>query len=197
MNKEIPATIAIVLTFVAFIPYVRSILRGQTKPHVFSWLIWGLASVIVFLAQLAEGAGIGAWSIGISGVLALYIAFLAYQHQADGGITRPDWVFFFLAMASLPLWYLTRNPFWAVIILTLVDTLGFGPTFRKAYRAPYEEQLLLYIFMTLSNLTSIAALERYTWTTILFPAVVSANCVIFIAIVMIRRKSIMISGGRN
>ena len=188
MNKEVLGVFAIVLTFAAFIPYIQSILRGQTKPHVFSWLIWGLATVIVFVAQWVDGAGAGAWSIGVSGVVTLYIAFLGYKRGSDHSITKVDWVFFITAIASLPLWFLTRNPLWAVIILTTVDTLGFGPTFRKAYHKPYEEQLLLYFLMTIRNLISIAALEHYSWTTVLFPSVVSAACVVFIVMVLMRRR---------
>ena len=187
MNKELLSAAAIVLTIVAFIPYIRSILSGQTKPHVFSWIIWGLATVIVFFAQLADGAGVGAWAIGLSGLITLYIAFLAYRRRADDSITKTDWMFFAGAMASLPFWYLTRNPFWAVVILTTVDTLGFGPTFRKAYHKPYEEQLLLYILVAFRNGISIAALEHYSWTTVLFPAVVSAACAAFIVMVLARR----------
>ncbi len=187
--KEILNAVAIVLTIVAFIPYARSILSGQTKPHVFSWIIWGLATSIVFFAQLADGAGVGAWSTGVSGIGTFYIAFLAYQRQADGSITKIDWVFFILALASLPLWYATHNPFWAVVILTTVDTLGFAPTFRKAYHSPYEEQVLLYVLMTIRNLVAIAALEHYSWTTVLFPAFISWTCVMFIAMVIVRRYS--------
>jgi hypothetical protein len=32
---------AIALTFAAFLPYIVSIRAGRTRPHVFSWLIWG------------------------------------------------------------------------------------------------------------------------------------------------------------
>lgn len=189
MSKELCGYFAIGLTFVAFIPYIRSVLSGQTKPHVFSWLIWGVATFVVFLAQLADGAGFGAWSIGLSGFLTCYIAFLAYRRRSDHSVTKLDWVFFILAMISLPLWFLTKDPFWAVLILTTVDTLGFGPTFRKAYHKPYEEQLFLYIVMTVRNLVSIPALENYSWTTILFPATLSVTCGIFIIFVMIRRAS--------
>lgn len=65
--KMIFSGLAIILTFVAFVPYVRSILQGQTKPHVFSWIIWGTTTLIVFLAQLEAHGGVGAWPIGISG----------------------------------------------------------------------------------------------------------------------------------
>ena len=163
---------------------------GKTKPHVFSWLIWALATIIIFFAQLADGAGVGAWSIGLSGVLTAYIAFLAYQYRSDTSIAKSDWVFFLLALGSLPLWYFTQDPFWAVVILTTVDTLGFVPTFRKAYHAPYEEQLLLYVVMTVRNLVSIPALEHYSWTTVLFPVVLSVTCLLFIGMVMLRRSRI-------
>lgn len=51
--------IAILLTFLAFIPYIRSIFAGVTKPHVFSWVIWGMTTSIVFFAQVEAKAGMG------------------------------------------------------------------------------------------------------------------------------------------
>ena len=75
--KEIPSTVAIVLTLIAFFPYIRSIHQGKTKPHVFSWVIWGSTTFVVFLAQLADKGGAGAWPIGVSGVITLFVAFIA------------------------------------------------------------------------------------------------------------------------
>lgn len=67
--KLIFSVMAIALTFIAFVPYIRSILAGVTKPHVFSWVIWGITTVIVFFAQLEAKGGIGAWPIGVSGAM--------------------------------------------------------------------------------------------------------------------------------
>ena len=39
--KEWLSAIAILLTFIGFFPYIVSIRKGRTKPHVFSWIIWG------------------------------------------------------------------------------------------------------------------------------------------------------------
>ena len=188
--KDIFAAVSIVLTFVAFIPYIRSVRTGETIPHVFSWFIWGLSTLIVFLAQMADGGGIGAWCMGLSGILTFYIAWMAWRRASRIAITRSDWTFFILAILSIPLWYFTHSPFWAVVILTTVDTLGFGPTFRKAYHKPYEEQLFLYVIMTVRNLVSIPALEHYSWTTIFFPAVLSVTCALFIAMTLMRRAVI-------
>jgi hypothetical protein len=188
MYKELLSTVAIALTIVAFLPYIRSILLGETKPHVFSWMIWGSTTFIVFLAQLADEGGAGAWPIGISGLITLYVAVLAYIKKSDHTITKVDWLFFILAMSSLPIWYITSHPLGAVVILTSVDVLGFGPTFRKAYGQPYEEQLKFYVLMTMRNLISITALEHYSLTTVLFPAVIAGACLIFILMVVVRRR---------
>src|SRR5262245_53842960 len=142
MSKELLSGLAVGLTFVMFLPYIRSIRRGDTKPHVFSWVIWGLGTLIVFFAQLAGHAGLGAWPIGVSGLISGYIAILAYLKRADTLITTTDWAFFWAALAALPLWFLTADPLWAVVTLTVVDLIGFGPTFRRGFSHPRDESSL-------------------------------------------------------
>lgn len=186
--KELLSGFAIVLTFIAFFPYIRSILKGKTKPHVFSWLIWGSTTFVVFLAQLADEGGVGAWPTGVSGIITIYVAILAYVKKSDRTITRADWWFFITAMTSLPFWYFTSDPLFAVLILTAVDVAGFGPTFRKAYILPFEEQLMFFVLLAVRNFIAILALEHYSLTTILFPAVTAVACLVFIFMVMYRRR---------
>ncbi len=190
--KEILSATAIALTFAAFVPYIRAIVSGTTRPHVFSWVIWGTTTFVVFLAQLEDKGGVGAWPIGVSGIITILIAFLAYVKRADITITKTDWLFFVSAMSSLPLWYITSSPLWAVVILTTVDVLGFGPTVRKAYVLPHSESLLFFALFTARNLIVIMALENYTVTTVLFPAVIAAACALLIAMVSYRRHALAI-----
>ena len=188
--KEILSAIAVALTFAAFVPYIRAIVSGTTRPHIFSWVIWGTTTFVVFLAQLEGKGGVGAWPIGVSGIITIFIAFLAYVKRADITITKTDWLFFVLAMSSLPLWYVTSDPFWAVVILTIVDVLGFGPTVRKAYSFPHSESLLFFALFAARNLLVIMALEYYSVTTALFPAVIAAACILLIAMLTYRRRAL-------
>ncbi|MES9923862.1 MAG: hypothetical protein ABW152_07225 [Candidatus Thiodiazotropha endolucinida] len=188
MAKELISGLAIAVTFIAFFPYIHSILAGRTKPHVFSWVIWGSTTFIVFLAQLEDGGGVGAWPIGISGLITLYIAFLAYRKKSDITITNMDWAFFTAAMASIPVWYFTSDPTWAVILLTTIDVIGFGPTIRKAFAHPYDEDLRFFALFALRNLLVVMALERYTIATVLFPAVIASVCLVFIFMIVYRRR---------
>ena len=186
--KELLSIIAIALTFIAFFPYIRSIVLGETKPHVFSWVIWGSTTFVVFLAQLEDDGGVGAWPIGVSGVITLFVAALSYFKRADISITKTDWLFFIAAMSALPFWYFTSNPLWAVVILTTVDILGFGPTVRKSYQQPHSESLLFFALFAARNFIVILALENYSLTTVLFPAAVGIACLALIIMLIYRRQ---------
>jgi hypothetical protein len=190
--KEILSAFAIALTFAAFVPYIRTIIHGTTKPHVFSWFIWGTTTFVVFLAQLEGKGGVGAWPIGVSGVITIFIAFLAYVKRADITVTKVDWLFFISALSSLPLWYLTSDPLWAVVILTTIDVLGFGPTVRKVYNFPHSESLLFFALFAARNLIVIGALEAHSVTTVLFPAVIAAACMLLMAMATYRRRVVAI-----
>ena len=188
--KWVLSGLAIALTFVAFVPYIRSIFVGDTRPHVFSWVIWGITTGIVFFAQLEGGGGVGAWPIGISGAVTIFIAFLAFVKRGDISITTTDWLFLSAALASLPFWYFTANPLWAVVVLTTVDLLGFGPTVRKSYAFPYQENALFFVLFLVRNLFVLLALEHYSLTTVLFPLAMGLACLLLLVMIGYRRKAV-------
>ncbi|WP_390216754.1 hypothetical protein [Halobacillus campisalis] len=105
-------------------------------------------------------------------------------------IERVDWLFFIMALISLPFWYLTSDPLCTVLILSTVEVLGFAPTLRKAYRQPYQENVTFFFLFMMRNGLSIIALEHYSITTVLFPAAGATACLLLITTVIYRRKSI-------
>ena len=192
--KELLSIVAMLITLTAYFPYIRGIVQGRNKPHVFSWVIWGITTSIVFLVALAEDGGAGAWAIGVSAMLTIIIAVLAWLNRADNSITLLDRVFFITALSSLPFWYFTANPLWAVIILTTVDILGFGPTFRKVYSRPFEEQPSFFCLFMLQYIIVIIALENRSLTTVLFPSAMVSAC-LFVIILILYRRSVVAAPG--
>jgi len=188
--KGIASGTALVLTFLLFFRYIRSIRRNITIPHMFSWAIWAFGTFIVFFAQLSDGAGIGAWPIGFSACITSYIAFLAYRARAKVEITSQDWVLLVLAILAVPAWVITSDPLWAVLFLTLADLLGFGPTLRKAYWYPYQENAGFFALGGIRNALVIVALENYSWATVLFPAAVGLCCILVSVFLLLRRATI-------
>jgi hypothetical protein len=192
--KEFLAAAAILITIAMYVPYVRSIREGRTKPHVFSWLTWALGTLIVFFAQLADRGGAGAWPIGVSGLVTAYIAVLAYRNRTDTVVNRADWAFLAVAVAALPCWWLTSDPLLAVVLLTGVELAGFGPTFRSAFEHPREERIGFFSLGALRNVLAIAALQHYSLITVLFPAAKVVACVILIAMIAYRRTQLRLQG---
>jgi len=185
--KDVLSAIAFIVTVALFASYIRSIRAAQTVPHVFSWVIWAGGTLIVFIAQLAGGGGVGAWPIGFSGCITGYIAYLAYRKRHHSPIKSLDWVFFALAISALPAWWLASDPLWAVVLLTSADVIGFGPTFRRAYHHPYQEHAGFFALGALRNLLVVLALERDSWTTVLFPAAVGIACLGLAGLLYVRR----------
>lgn len=187
--REILSAVAMVLTFAAFLPYIRSIHAGRTRPHVFSWALWGSTTFVVFLAQVVDGGGAGAWPIGLAGIVTLYVAVLAYTRRGNISITRTDWLFLLTGLSALPAWALTSDPLWAVVILTSIDLVGFLPTLRKTFLQPFDEDLGFYAFTVARNIMAMAALESFSVTTLLFPAATGFACILFIATTLAQRRS--------
>jgi hypothetical protein len=180
---------AMALTFVAFVPYFRSIFAGTTRPHVFSWVVWGTNTSVAFFATLSAGGGAGAWAVGFSAAITLAVAALAWARRADVHITRVDWLFFLAGLAAIPLWFVASDPLWAIALVTAVELSGFGPTMRKSWHQPWSEPVGFLAILIVRNALVIAALEQRSLTTVLFPAAMAGACILLIGILVGRRQA--------
>lgn len=178
-----------VIAVAAFVPYLRHMYQGTTKPHVVSWFLWGLLQAIAFFAQISRGAGPGAWVTAVTVVLCWTVAVTAFAN-GETTITRMDRWVFVGAMTGIILWQMTNNPVYAAILVTLSDFLAFIPTYRKTYHKPDEETASQYAISAIRSLFSILALEAYSVTTALYPASIMITDSVFVAMVFARRRSI-------
>jgi len=112
---------------------------------------------------------------------------LAALRGGKNYITRSDWFFFIAALTAIPIWIITKNPLAAVIWATAIDTAGYIPTFRKVWNHPYDEMAFAGVMSASKLALGLFALENYTLTTMLFPAVGFAMEIVFLVIVLSRR----------
>jgi len=184
--KVILATLAALCEVASNFPYIRDILRGTTKPHLFTWFVWTLLTGISFFILVSEGAGSGAWVTGVTTITCCVVAILALFH-GERHITRSDWVCFLCALLGIVLWKLTDNSFLTIIIILSVDTLGFIPTVRKSFYKPYEETLSAYVLVALKHLLTFTALQAYTPTTMLYTLFLFSTNTLFVSMLLVRR----------
>ena len=180
--------VSVALAATGYTSYIVGILKKRTKPHLFSWGVWAIIMTIVFVAQFIKGAGAGAWVTGFSAAACLTIAALAIQH-GEKNITTSDWLAFFGAITIIPVWYLTRDPLWAVLLATVIDAMAYYPTFRKSYGKPYEENTLTYSIDVIKWVVAFFALGNYSATTLIYPMFcLSANTLLVVMILWRRSK---------
>ena len=175
------------LSIGAYLIYLRTCLGGQTKPHVFSWMVWTLLSGIIFVVQIREGAGPGAWVMATSVAFCLLITLFALW-RGERRITPGDWVAFVGALVVVPVWQLASNPDWAVVLATLIDALAYYPTYRKSWLRPREENVWIYAIEVPKMSFALAALDRWSLSVALYPAFVLAANFCLALLIALRRR---------
>jgi len=188
------ATLAIVITVAIFTPYLIGIWRGTLRPHVISWVIWGLTTLLVGGGQWLAGAGVGAAPILLSGILSSVVAGLAIllrrRGSLDAGVTRFDGWCLGIVLACIPLWLATSEERWSILVLTAIDLIGFAPTVRMAWRNPHAESAMLFAAFALRNAVALAAVESAHLSTVIFPVVIGIASAGMVALILIRRAMI-------
>ncbi len=186
-TKTFLAVVATMVAIYSYIPYFRDIFKGKTKPHAFSWLVWFLLTAIAFVAQLSDGGGAGAYVTGFTAFVAFFI-FMTAIFRGEKNITKSDWACLIGAFAAMGLWAVTSQPLLTVILISIIDALGFLPTFRKSYYRPHQETMQTFMLSSVKYAIAIVALSNYSLVTILYPASLIVMNILFVGMLISRRK---------
>lgn len=100
MIKTLIGISALILTFVGYIPYIRDIINKKTKPHLYSWFLWGFVTFIVFALQVSHQAGIGALVTFAAASMCFIVIILGKKFQSLSKPTFSDKIFLGLAVIA-------------------------------------------------------------------------------------------------
>jgi hypothetical protein len=179
--------LSILPALVAYTLYFRSMFAGKTKPHAFSWLIWGLLAGNGFVAQISAHAGIGAWTTGLTSVACLLIFSIAI-FRGDTKLTRLDWLLLVLALISFGLLFVVQDKTIALCITLVATLLGFSMTIKKAWLRPHEEKAISFLLNAVKFLPAIFALSSFSFLTVAYPLTAGLANAAVVAVVYGRTK---------
>ena len=185
--KDIIGIIAVVLTFIGYIPYIRDTVKEKTKPHIYSWFIWAFVTFIIFALQIFGHAGAGAFVTLATALLCLTI-FILGMRNGHKDITRFDTITFIISLIAIGVWVFAKQPVISIILITTINTLANLPTIRKSWNKPYSETLFTWMLGAVRNLFGIVALENYSVLTWLYPVSSFLVNVLFSSMLIVRRK---------
>lgn len=178
-----------VIAILAFIPYVASILRGETKPNRASWVIWTVLGVILLASYHASGATTTIWIPIVYAILPLFVLGLSFKYGV-GGYNYLDVVCLFGAAVGLLLWKITRVPEFALYLNILVDSFGFIPTYKKAYLQPESESLSAWIIGASATLLNLLAINKWQLNIALYPLYLACFNAVMPTLLTIRRRQL-------
>jgi hypothetical protein len=171
------------------LPYIRDMLRGVTRPHRGTWLIWGVLAIVVCLSQHADGAS---WSLVLAGSQAVLttIVFVLALRRGEGGVSRLDALMIAVAVGGLSGWILADEPLVATVCVVAADSIGVALMVPKTYRDPDSETLVTFALASLAGVLAAAAVASLDPSLLLYPAYYClANGAI--ALLIIRRRAAM------
>ena len=167
--------------------YYRDIFRGNTKPHLYTHLIFAIIMTVGLFGILAAGGAAGAWAYVVSVIFETSLVWASLKWGTTD-VTNADRIFLVLALGSILPWILTKNPLWSVILISIIDVLGMLPTIRKTYNTPSSEPLSAWLLAMIRGVFQLAALGAYSLTTVLYPLEIFSIEVVLVTMMMFRRS---------
>jgi len=189
--KEFIGLLAAVIAFAAYAPYFRDIFKAKTKPHAYSWFVWGFTDALIFALQLSQGAGPGAFVTLFVTVLCFAIFFLSLKNGRKN-IRAADTVCLVAALLASGLWLFAKQPLTSMILLNAADVFGLIPTIRKSWNKPHEETISLWSLSAVRHLLTIGAIKNYNAVTLLNPVMWAIGNGLF-ALMLLSRRQILSS----
>ncbi len=175
-----------VLAICAAYPYLRDMLRGETRPNIVSWSIWALAVGISAAAQLVAEPS---WSAALV-VVTFFVDITILSFGIFGYGYREfrwwDGLCLVLSLTALILWRLSGDPLIALGFAIAADALAFAPTYIKSYREPQSETPITWVLFGLSGLAAIGAATVLDFASIGFALYYAIACLGVAAVVWLR-----------
>ena len=150
------------------IPYVGDTLRGTTRPHRGTWLIWSVLAIVVCLSQRADGASWSLLMVGTQAVLTTLIFGLAIG-RGEGGVSAGDALMIAIASGGVLGWIVAEEPIIATACVVAADLIAAAMMVPKTDCDPDSETLATFAFASLGGLLAAGAVGAPDGSLMLYP----------------------------
>ncbi len=164
--------VAGVVSFGAYIIYILSILKGETRPSRATWWILTIVGGVTGLSYYFSGAVDTIW-VPVADVFGILIIAILSIKYGEGGLNKFDATCFLVSMIGLLLWYIFKNPVIALILNLAMDFVGMLPTIKKSYLEPTGESGFSWLLTFLGNLLNFGGIGSPTFGVLIYPIYMS------------------------
>lgn len=185
--KFVIAIIAVLLLIIGYIPYFRDVFNRKTTPHLYTWLIWIITQGTAAAILLYGGGNFGSITL-IIGTILVFIIFLLSFKYGTKDITTSDKIILVLALLTIIIWWQLKSPLIAVLMISLIDGLGFIPTIRKSFKNPWSETISFWVIMAIVDILALISNANYNFLTVTYLSVLFVANILIASICFFRRS---------
>ena len=161
--------LSVAIAIAAAAIYVYQTLRGEVRPHPLSWFVFGVLSGVGYWVQRDEGAAQGSWAL-LAMTLICFLFVAASVARGERSFSKPEWAFVAASAAAFVLYLSTREANVAAALITLIDALGYGPTFVRGWSEPNKDSVASFALNAAKFVPSLMAMDPITFATSFYPA---------------------------
>ena len=155
---------AVLLNFIGHIFYIKSILKGSTRPNLVSWFFWTAAPFLGVYFQLKAGAGLSFLPIFIAGFGSLLVLIVAFfTKNGFWKITTFDVCCGAFSLLALVIYIFTHNLGISILFAILSDAFASIPTLIKSWKFPETEMWAPYLLPIFSNAAGLMIIKDWSF----------------------------------
>jgi hypothetical protein len=146
------------------VAYLIDTVKGKVKPNRVSFLLWSIAPLIAFAAQMKQGVGLEALMTFSTGFLPITVFIASFVNKkAEWKVTRFDLGCGLLSIVGLILWLITKVGNIAIFFSIVADGLAAVPTIVKSYKYPDTELAWPWIATVFGVVLTLLTLKELTF----------------------------------
>lgn len=183
----LPAEFVILGTIIGSIgtiSYIIATIKGRVKPNRVSYLLWAIAPLVAFAAQLSQGVGLQSlltFSVGFLPLLVFIASFV--NKKAEWKLTRFDLICGVLSVLGFMMWAFTRVGNIAILFSIISDGLAAVPTIVKSYKYPQTETIWPWLASATSAMITLLTITTWTFEYYAFPLYIFLVCTLIFFLV--------------
>jgi hypothetical protein len=179
--------VSVAMAIAAAAIYVHQTLRGEVRPHPLSWFVFGVLSGVGYLVQRDQGVRQGSWAL-LAMTIICFVFVGASLARGERSFSRQEWAFVVAAGITFVVYLMDRDANVATGLVTLIDALGYGPTFLRGWREPGKDSVPSFALNAAKFVPSLMAMEPISFATAFYPAtLIILNTAVAIMLVLRRR----------
>lgn len=149
----------IVLIF-AFVPYIKAIVQGETRPRKATWLIWASCDIIILAGMIVQHKVNGLLVGAVLGASTTFVLSLLYGEK---GWARRDKICITLATLAIVLWKYFEDSNVGIALSSTALFVAAWPTYVSAWERPENEDRIAWAIFNISSSLGVLAIPQLTF----------------------------------